>query len=229
MDGAAAGHDAGHALGGVGDEAQKHASVDGEVVHTLLGLLEQGLAEELPRDLLRLATGLLERLVDGHRADGDGCVAHDPLARLVDLPARGQVHERVGAPHGGPLQLLDLLLDRACHRRVPDVGVDLDLEVAANYHGLQLKVPLVAGDDSPAPCDLAAHELRVHLLPGRHEGHFLRHDALLRVMHLGEAFVAPGLALADPIGAHVTEADQRIHILRTRRVVQVQVRTTGAL
>lgn len=43
--------------------------MDGEVVNALLGLLQQGLPEQLPGDGLHHAPRLLQGLVDGHRAD----------------------------------------------------------------------------------------------------------------------------------------------------------------
>ena len=111
-DRAAARDDAGHALRGQRDVAQQHAGVDREVVDALLGLLDQRVAVDLPRELLRLAVDLLERLVDRHRADRHRRVAHDPLARLVDVLAGRQVHHRVGAPADRPRHLLDFLVDR---------------------------------------------------------------------------------------------------------------------
>src|SRR4030095_2905786 len=54
--------------------------VDGHVVHALLGLLEDRVPEQLPGEGLGLAVDLLQRLVDGHGADGDGAVADDPLS-----------------------------------------------------------------------------------------------------------------------------------------------------
>jgi hypothetical protein len=110
-DRAAAGDDAGHALGRHRDVAQQHAGMDGEVVHALLGLLDQGVAEELPGQVLGLAIDLFQRLVDGHRADGHRGIPHDPLARLVDVLAGGQIHHRVAAPADGPGHLVDFLLD----------------------------------------------------------------------------------------------------------------------
>ena len=46
------------------------------------------------------------------------------------------------------------------HRRVADVGVDLDQEVAADGHRLQLGVVDVGRDDGAAAGDLVADELR---------------------------------------------------------------------
>ena len=114
-DGAAAADDAGDALGGQRHVAQQHAGVDGEVVHALLGLLDERVAEDLPGEVLGLAVDLLQRLVDGHGADGHGAVAQDPLAGLVDVVAGGEVHDRVRAPADGPGHLLDLLLDAGGH------------------------------------------------------------------------------------------------------------------
>ena len=95
-----------------GHVAEQHAGVDGEVVHALLGLLDERVAVDLPGQVLGPAADLLERLVDRHRADRHRRVAEDPLARLVDVLAGREVHHRVGAPERRPAQLLDFLLDR---------------------------------------------------------------------------------------------------------------------
>ena len=71
-DGAAAADDAGHAGGGEGDEAEEDAGVDGEVVNALLGLLDEGVPEDLPGEVLGLAIHLFQGLIDGHGADGHG-------------------------------------------------------------------------------------------------------------------------------------------------------------
>jgi len=73
-DAAAAADDAGHARGRDGDEAEEDAGVDGEVIDALLGLLDEGVAEDLPGEVLGLAVHFFERLVDGHGADrARGC------------------------------------------------------------------------------------------------------------------------------------------------------------
>jgi hypothetical protein len=137
--------DAGHAGGGHGDEAQQDAGVDGEVVHALLGLLDEGVAEEFPGEVLGFAVHFFERLVDGHGADGHGGVAEDPFAGGVDVLAGGEVHDGVRAPLGGPAHLLDFLLDAGGDGAVADVGVDLHEEVAADDHRLELGVVDVGG------------------------------------------------------------------------------------
>mmetsp|Transcript_10926 Transcript_10926/g.27584 ORF Transcript_10926/g.27584 Transcript_10926/m.27584 type:complete len:604 (-) Transcript_10926:142-1953(-) len=228
VDGPAARYDARHTLGCVRNEAQEHSGVDGEVVHPLLRLLDQRLPEQLPRDLHRVPASLLQSLVDGDGADGNGGVPHDPLPRLVDVLARGEVHQSVRTPHGGPLELLDLLLDGAADGGVADVGVDLDLEVAPHDHRLELEVLLVGWDDGAAPSHLAANKFRIHALPCRHVGHLLRHDPALGVVHLREALVAAALPLANPVGANGVKPVHWVHVLGTGGVVDVQVRPPRA-
>mmetsp|Transcript_38698 Transcript_38698/g.91685 ORF Transcript_38698/g.91685 Transcript_38698/m.91685 type:complete len:275 (-) Transcript_38698:986-1810(-) len=111
VDGAAAADNPGEAARRQVDGRQQHPGVDRPVVDALLRLLQQRLPEELPGDVLDDTPRLLEALVDGHSPHGDGRVAHDPLAGLVDVVAGRQVHDGVRAPHRRPLELLHLLLD----------------------------------------------------------------------------------------------------------------------
>ena len=75
-----------------------------------------------------------------------------------------EVHHRVGAPADRPDQLLDLFGDARTHRRIADIGVDLDEEVAADRHRLEFEMVDVGRDDRAAARDFVAHEF------GRHEG-----------------------------------------------------------
>ncbi|MNL11100.1 hypothetical protein D3C87_1319220 [compost metagenome] len=138
--------------------------MDGEVVHALLGLLDQRVAEHLPGQVLGDAAGLVQRLVDRHRADGHRRVAQDPLARLVDVLAGGEIHDGVGAPADRPDHLFHFLGQRGRHGRIAEVAVDLDAEVAADGHRLQFRVVDVGGDDGAAGGDFLAHEFRGHVL-----------------------------------------------------------------
>ena len=115
-DRAAARDDARHPFRGERDVRQPHAGVHGEVIDALLALFDERVAVDLPRKFLGLASHFLQRLVDRHRADGYGRIAHDPLARLVDVLARGEVHHRVRAPARRPCHLLDLFLDAGRQR-----------------------------------------------------------------------------------------------------------------
>ena len=66
---------------GLGD-VYKRQGVDGEVVHALLGLLDQGVAEDLPGEVFGLAVDLFQRLVDRHRADRHRAVADLSLIHI---------------------------------------------------------------------------------------------------------------------------------------------------
>ncbi len=189
-DRAATGDDAGDAPGGQRDVAQQHARVHGEVVDALLGLLDQRVAVQLPGQFLGTAADLLERLVDRHRADRHGAVADDPLARLVDVLARREVHHRVGAPERRPAELVDFLLDRRGDGGVADVGVDLHQEVAADDHRLQFGVIDVGRDDGAAARDLVAHEFGREALARGDVGHLRRDVTTPRVGELAHGLVA---------------------------------------
>ena len=236
-DGAAARDDARHPPGGERHVAQQHAGVNGEVVHALLGLLDERVAVHLPGQLLGLAVHLLERLVDRHGAERRRRIAQDPLARLVDVLARREVHDRVGAPAGRPRHLLDFLLDRGAHRGVADIRVDLHQEAPADDHRLALRVVDVRGDDGAPARDLVADELGGHALAQRHELHLRGDVAAPRIVHLGHApsrlaAQAPAaararlhvVALEDPVAPKGRQA-----LLQVDRVVRVGIGAAGVV
>ena len=158
-DAAAAADDAGHAGGGHGDEAQQNAGVDGEVIDALLGLLDEGVAEEFPGEVLGFAVHFFECLIDGHGADGHGRIPQDPFTGGVDVLAGGEVHDGVRTPFGGPAHLFDFFLNAGGDGAVADVGVDFDEEVSANDHRLALGVIDVERDDGATGGDFGADEL----------------------------------------------------------------------
>src|SRR2546430_17615946 len=80
------------------DIGQSYAGVDGEVIHALLGLLDERVAEDFPAELLGDPADLLQRLVDRHGADRHRGVAQDPFADGVDVSPGREVHDRVGSP-----------------------------------------------------------------------------------------------------------------------------------
>jgi len=163
-DGAAAADDAGHAGGGHGDEAEEDAGVDGEVIDALLGLLNEGVAEELPGEVLGLAVHFFQGLIDGHGADGHGGVPQDPLARGVDVFAGGEIHDGVAAPLGGPAHFFDFFLDGGGDGAVANVGIDFHQEISPDDHGLQLGVIDIGRNDGAACGDLTADEFRGDLV-----------------------------------------------------------------
>ncbi|MCY1525003.1 hypothetical protein D9M68_599660 [compost metagenome] len=199
-DRAAARHDARHAVGREVNERQAQARVDGEVVDALLRLLDERVAVDFPGEVFGHAAHLFERLVDRHRADGHRRVAHDPVARGVDVLAGRQVHDVVGAPANGPHQLFDFFLDARSDRRVADVGVDLHLEVAPDGHRLDLGVVDVGGDDGAAAGHFVAHELGRDDARNARAHRVARHA--FRALLVGEVFGHP-LALAVLAQGHV--------------------------
>ncbi len=185
QDGSAARHDAGHPPGGHRNVAQQHAGVDGEIVDALLGLLDERVAVDLPGEVLRPTADFLERLVDRHGANRHRRVAQNPLARLVDVLAGRQVHDRIGAPQRRPAQLVDLFVDRRADGRVADVRVDLHREVAADDHRLELGVIHVGRNDGASARHFGPHELGIESFADRDELHLGRDDAAARVVQLG--------------------------------------------
>ena len=136
--------------------------MDGEIIHALLGLLDQRVLEHFPIELERIAPHLFQRLIDRHRADGHRRIAHDPRANVMDVAPRREVHHRIGAPADRPHQLLDLLRDARRYGGVSDIRVDLDQKIAADRHRLQFDMIDVGRDDGAAPRNLGAHEFRRH-------------------------------------------------------------------
>jgi hypothetical protein len=85
---AAARDDAGDAACGHRDVAKQHARMHREVIDTLLALLDERVAINLPCKVLWATANFLERLVDWYSADRNGGVADDPFTRLVNVLTR---------------------------------------------------------------------------------------------------------------------------------------------
>ena len=131
-----------------------------EVVDALLGLLDQGVPIDLPGQFFCLAVHFFQGLIDGHRPDRNRGVAQNPLAGFVDVFTGGQVHDRVRPPANRPDHFLDFFIDGRRHRRVPDIGVDLDQEIPADNHRLQLGMVDIGRDNRAASGDLVTHKFR---------------------------------------------------------------------
>jgi len=235
-DGPAARHDAGYSLCRERHEAKEHAGVDREIVHPLLRLLHQRVAEDLPGQFLGDAAHLLQRLIDGHGADRYRGIAHDPFPRLVDVLAGGKIHDGIGTPADRPHELFHFFRNAGTYRAVADVGVHLGEEPAADGHRLRFRVIDVGGNDRAAARDLVAHELRGDarrqrgaerfarmlraergigqrvdplVLANGHELHLRRDDATPRVMHLGDVRAATG-SQRQPRSAEADGVEPRI-------------------
>ena len=180
----ATGNDARHAVGGQRHETKQHARMDGHVVYALLALLDHGVAEQLPAQLGSIILHLFERLVHWHGANRNGGVAQDPFAGGVDVVAGGQVHHGVGAPLGGPRELLHFLVDGGGHSGIAHVGVELGEELRADDHRLGFRMVDVAWHHGTARGQFGTHQLHVAMLAFGHIAHFRRDDVVARVPHL---------------------------------------------
>ncbi len=201
QDRAAAAYDAGDPLRYQRQVLDEHAGVDRHVVHALRGLLLDHFQHDVGVEVFQpLDAG--DRLVNRHRPNRHRRVPQDGLADLVDVAARGKVHDRVGAVMHRGVQLAQLFVDVGGDRGIADVGVDLALGRHPDGHGLQLRMIDVGRDNHPSGGDFLAHHLGRDPLPLRDEHHLFGDLALARVVHLGKIAVAAARrflpALADP-------------------------------
>src|SRR5687767_5451842 len=160
MNWSAARHDARHAGGRHRHVRQPDACMDRKVIDALLGLFDQRVAEDLPREVLRFSAYFLECLINGYGADGDGGVADDPFTRFVDVLSCREVHDRIRPPTRRPDHLLYFFLNGGGDGRVPDVRVNLHQEIAADDHWLRFGMIDIGRDDGAASSDLVSHKLR---------------------------------------------------------------------
>ena len=110
-DAAATAHDARQTCVGEVDVLQTDAAVDGEVVNSLLALLDECVAEYLPCQVFCLSVHLLKSLVHRHGAYRYGAVAQNPLACLVYVVACREVHQSVATPLAAPHCFLHLFVN----------------------------------------------------------------------------------------------------------------------
>jgi hypothetical protein len=82
--------------------------VDGEVVHALLGLLDQRVSRKISGQVFGLAVDLFQRLVIGTVPSAPGVA--DPLTRFHGCSRRWTGPSRCLRPDG-PDQLVDFFLD----------------------------------------------------------------------------------------------------------------------
>jgi hypothetical protein len=149
-----------------------------------------------------MAVDALQRLVDGHRADGHWRGRNDGLTNRVQIaPPGGQIHHRVGPILHRQPQLIHLLLQiRAVGGRA-DIGVDLAFGRNADRHRFQIGVVDVGGDDHAPPRHFIANQRYGQAFSVGHIVHLLRHDALTGVVHLRH--IALSASLGDPVCTHI--------------------------
>ncbi len=104
-------HNAGDALGSQRYVAQQNTGMNCEIVHALLGLLNQRVAENLPGQVLGDTADLFQRLVDRHSTYRHHGITDDPLTGFVNILARRQIHHGICTPARSPGQLLHLFFN----------------------------------------------------------------------------------------------------------------------
>src|SRR5262249_28524518 len=140
--------------------AKQDPGVNGEIIDSLIALLDESVAIDFPGEFLGLAADFLECLVNGDGSDGDRGIANNPLTRLMNIFAGGKIHDGIGAPLGGPTHFLDLFLDAGGNGAVADVGVNFHQEVAPDNHGLAFGMIDVGGDNCAPSSDLGPDKFR---------------------------------------------------------------------
>mmetsp|Transcript_1487 Transcript_1487/g.3133 ORF Transcript_1487/g.3133 Transcript_1487/m.3133 type:complete len:451 (+) Transcript_1487:730-2082(+) len=222
VDGTTAGDNSSFAVDGHGDVTEEDSSVDGEVINTLLSLLNKSLPETFPGQILSNTINLLQSLINRHGSHGNGTIPHDPLPRLLNVLSCTQIHERVGTPKGTPLQLLNLLFDGGSNGGVSNVGIDLDLEHASDDLGFEFEMFLVGGDDGTSSGNLAPNKLGINILPRGNKLHLLGNHTLPSKMHLSVSLMLT-LPSIDPILPHLGKTQIRVNISRSRRIIKIKV------
>mmetsp|Transcript_3529 Transcript_3529/g.5111 ORF Transcript_3529/g.5111 Transcript_3529/m.5111 type:complete len:276 (-) Transcript_3529:692-1519(-) len=111
MDGSTTADDACHTVNGCGNVSEKNTSMDGEVINTLLSLLDQGLTEDVPIQIFSNPVDLFQGLVNRDGSYGNSRVTHDPFTCLVDVFSGRQIHESISTPESGPLEFFNFLFN----------------------------------------------------------------------------------------------------------------------
>ena len=207
--------------------------MDGEIVDALLALLDERVAEYLPREVFGAPAHLLEGLVHGHGAHRHGAVAQYPLARLVYVVARREVHQRVASPLAAPNGLLHLFVNARGGGRVAYVCVYLYKEVGAYHHRFRLGVVDVGRYDGAPGGHLLAHELgrdvglyaqlgAVHVLANGHILHLFGYHPALGKGHLRLSRLALGYPGGTQLGQAALEVGLHVGVaVRAAGVIHV--------
>ena len=77
----------------------------------------------------------------------------------MDVAAGRKVHDRVGAPRIAHTIFSTSSGNAGAHRRIADVGVDLDEKISADRHRLEFEVVDVGRNDRPPSGDLAREQI----------------------------------------------------------------------
>ena len=179
------------------------AGMDGEVVNSLLTLLNQRVFVDFPCEVFYTTIHFFQCLIDRYSAHGNGAVADNPLACLVNVGTCRKVHQRVTSPFAGPYRLVHFFLNGGCGGGIANVRVDFYGEVAANNHRLTFWMVDVGWQHSTSSCNLIAHKLwgdvaldaqflAVHVFADGYIFHFRSDDASFGIRHLRDGFPLHG-------------------------------------
>ena len=191
-------HDAAQALVCQMHIVTADSGMDGEVVHSLFTLLDERIFIDFPCQVFHLAVYFFQSLVDGHCAHGNGTVAHNPFACLVDVVAGREIHQRITAPFAAPYRLVHLFFNDGSGGGIADVGVYLEQKVASDNHRFAFRVIDVGRQHGAPGGNLVANELgrnvcvdaqflAVHVFADGYIFHFRSDDTLLGIIHLRAA------------------------------------------
>ena len=110
--------------------------MNGEVIDSLFGLLDERIAINFPGQFFRFSTDFLEGLINGHGTDGNGRVPKDRFTGFVNiLPVERSM--TVSAPQRvAQTHFFDFLFDARSNGAVADIGIDLHQKIAADNHRL---------------------------------------------------------------------------------------------
>jgi len=136
--------------------------MDGDKVHTVFGMLFQGIEEALAGQIL-LHCGIIE----GDAAHRNRRRLQDPASHQIQVSSGGEVHDRIRASSDGSQGLFHLLLGRVDALGGPHIDIHLDRE-HLSYPGCHDLWPLpadVSRDHRPSRRHQSGQLLRLQLLP----------------------------------------------------------------
>mmetsp|Transcript_651 Transcript_651/g.1028 ORF Transcript_651/g.1028 Transcript_651/m.1028 type:complete len:435 (+) Transcript_651:690-1994(+) len=205
------------------NKAEKNSGMDGEVINTLLSLLDESLTEGFPSQVLCNAINLLKCLINGNCSYRNRRVTNDPFTCLLNVLPGTQVHEGICSPKSTPLQFLHLLFNRRSNSRVSDISIDLDLEHTSNDLRLKFKMFLVAADNGTSSSNLRANKLGLNSFTFSDKEHLFSDHSLLGEVHLSVTLVLsfPGL---DPLRTNLRDSLLRVNITGAGGIIKVEER-----
>mmetsp|Transcript_25508 Transcript_25508/g.39011 ORF Transcript_25508/g.39011 Transcript_25508/m.39011 type:complete len:326 (-) Transcript_25508:34-1011(-) len=196
--------------------------MDGEVINSLLGLLNKSLPEYLPIQVLSNSINPLQGLVDRNGSNGNRRVSYDPLSGLLNVHSSTQIHESISSPESTPLQLLNLLLNGRSNGGVTNIGINLYLEHTSNDLWLKFLMVLVGADNGASPSNLRSNKFRINIFTLSNVKHFFSDQTLSGKVHLSVAFVVSFTSF-NPLLAYLGDTITGVDISGSGGIVKIKV------